>query len=93
MDALELFNKTKSAEIDHLKNLKNAMEKSTEELKEIHKTQLMKSDDEISSLKETIKRWKFENELLSEQYKTITNELINLEHLVMIYKLFFSSID
>lgn len=79
---MELFNKTKSAEIDHLKNQKVAMEKSTEEMKEMHKTQLMKLDDEINCLKETIKRWQFENELLSDQYKLITNELMNSERLV-----------
>jgi len=59
------------------------MEKSIEEIKEIHKTQLLKLDDEINSLKDTIKRWQFENELLSEQYKSITNELTNLERLVI----------
>jgi len=59
------------------------MEKSIEEIKEIHKTHLLKLDDEINSLKDTIKRWQFENELLSEQYKSITNELTNLERLVM----------
>lgn len=80
---MELFNKTKSAEIDHLKNQKTAMEKSIEEIKEMHKTQLIKLDEEINCLKETIKRWQFENELLSEQYKSITNELSNHECLVM----------
>lgn len=82
---MELFDKTKSAEIDHLKNLKAAMEKSTDELKEMHKIELTKLDDQINSQKETIKRWQFENELLSEQYKSITNELINLERLVIKY--------
>lgn len=79
---MELFNKAKTAEIDHLKNQKAAMEKSIEEIKDIHKSQLLKLDDEINSLKETIERWKFENELLSEQYKSITKELINQENLV-----------
>lgn len=59
------------------------MEKSTEELKEMHKTQLLKLNDEINNLQETIKRWQFENELLSEQYKSITNGLTNTECLVM----------
>lgn len=59
------------------------MEKFTEELKESHNTHLLKLDEEINCLKETIKRWQFENELLSEQYKSITNELMNLERLVM----------
>lgn len=59
------------------------MEKSTEEMKEIHKIQLKNLDDEINCLKETIKRWQFENELLSEQYKTITFELTNQERLVI----------
>ncbi|XP_022171411.1 nucleoprotein TPR-like isoform X3 [Myzus persicae] len=81
LDSLELFNTTKSAEIDHLKNQKAAMEKSTEELKEMHKTQLNKLDDEINCLKETIKRWQFENELLSEQFKTKTFELLDQERL------------
>lgn len=58
------------------------MEKSTKEIKEMHKLQLKKLDDEINGLKETIKRWQFENELLSEQYKTITFELMNQERLV-----------
>ncbi|XP_027851398.2 nucleoprotein TPR-like isoform X1 [Aphis gossypii] len=80
-DALELFNTTKSAEIDHLKNQKAAMEKSIEEIKEMHNLQLKKLDDEINSLKDTIKRWQFENELLSEQFKTTTFELINQERL------------
>lgn len=83
MDALELFNTTKSAEIDHLKNQKIGMEKSIEELKEMHNLQLKKLDDEINCLKETIKRWQFENELLSEQFKTITFELINQERMVI----------
>ncbi|XP_025205590.1 nucleoprotein TPR [Melanaphis sacchari] len=81
LDALELLNTTKSAEIDHLKNQKIAMEKSIEEIKEMHNLQLKKLDDEINSLKETIKRWQFENELLSEQFKTITFELMNQERL------------
>lgn len=59
------------------------MEKSIEEIKEMHKTQLIKVEDEKNSLKETIERWKFENELLSEQYKSITNELINVDRLVI----------
>lgn len=59
------------------------MEKSSEEIKLMHKTQLLKLDEEINSLKETIKRWQFENELLSEQFKSITNELTNLERLVI----------
>lgn len=59
------------------------MDKCTEELKESHQIQLLKLDEEINCLKETIKRWQFENELLSEQYKSITNELMNLERLVM----------
>jgi hypothetical protein len=79
---LELFNKTKSTEIDHLKNQKATIEKSVEEMKEMHKTQIMKLGNEIDCLKETIKRWQFENELLSDQYKLITNELMNLERLV-----------
>lgn len=79
---MELFNKTKSTEIDYLKNQKATMEKSIEEMKEMHKTQLMKLGNEIDCLNETIKRWKFENELLSDQYKLITNELMNLERLV-----------
>lgn len=83
LDALELFNKAKTAEIDHLKNHKAAMEKSIEEMQDMHKTQLMKLDDEINDLKQTIERWKFENELLSEQYKSITKELINQESLVI----------
>ncbi|VVC26804.1 Major intrinsic protein, conserved site [Cinara cedri] len=80
LEALELFNITQSAEIDHLKNQKAAMEKSIEEIKEIHKTQLNKLNDEINCLNETVKRWQFENELLSEQYKSIT-ELSNIERL------------
>lgn len=60
------------------------MEKSIEEIKNMHKEQLMKIDDEKNILKETIKRWQFENELLSEQYKSITNELINLDRLVVV---------
>lgn len=59
------------------------MEKSIEEIKEMHNLQLKKLDDEINSLKETIKRWQFENELLSEQFKTTTFELINQERLVI----------
>lgn len=59
------------------------MEKSTEEIKEMHKTHINSLNDEINCLKETIKRWQFENELLSEQYKSITNELLNLERLVI----------
>lgn len=58
------------------------MKKSIEEIKIMHKDQLLKIDDEKNDLKETIKRWQFENELLSEQYKSITNELINLDRLV-----------
>lgn len=81
LDSLELLNTTKSAEIDHLKNQKVALEKSTEEIKEMHKIQLNKLDDEINCLKETIKRWQFENELLSEQFKTITFELLDQERL------------
>ncbi|CAI6354434.1 unnamed protein product [Macrosiphum euphorbiae] len=81
LDSLELLNTTKSAEIDHLKNQKAALEKYTEEIKEMHKIQLNKLDDEINCLKETIKRWQFENELLSEQFKTITFELLNQERL------------
>lgn len=87
LDALELFNTTQSAEIDHLKNQKASMEKSIEELKDSHKKQLLKLDDEINCLKETIQRWKFENELLSEQFKSMTNELVNLERLVMYNKI------
>lgn len=83
MDAIELCDKAKSAEIDHLKNLKSALEISTEEIIESHKEQIMKLNDEMSYLKETIKRWQFENELLSEQYKSLTNELINQERLVI----------
>lgn len=83
MDAIELCDKAKSAEIDHLKNLKSALEISTEEIKESHKEQIMKLNDEMSCLKETIKRWQFENELLSEQYKSLTNEKINQERLVI----------
>lgn len=59
------------------------MEKSIEELKDSHKEKLLKLDDEINCLKETIKRWQFENQLLSEQYKSITNELMNQERLVI----------
>jgi len=59
------------------------MEKSIEEIKEIHKTQISELNIEINSLKDTIKRWQFENELLSEQYKSITNEITNLEQLVI----------
>lgn len=43
------------------------MEKSTQEIKEMHKLQLKKLDDEINGLKNTIKRMQFENECLSEQ--------------------------
>lgn len=60
------------------------MEKSTEEIKEMHTKHLKKLIDEINCLNKTIKRWQFENELLSEQYKLITNELLNQERLVMI---------
>uniref|UniRef100_A0A2S2PQR5 NUA/TPR/MLP1-2-like domain-containing protein n=2 Tax=Schizaphis graminum TaxID=13262 RepID=A0A2S2PQR5_SCHGA len=81
LGALELLNTTTSAEIDHLKNQKISMEKSIEELKEMHNLQLKKLGDEINCLKETIKRWQFENELLSEQFKTITFELINQERM------------
>lgn len=59
------------------------MEKSIEELKESHKTQLLGLDDEINCLNKTIERWKFENELLSEQFKSMTNKLANQERLVM----------
>lgn len=59
------------------------MEKSIIEIKDSHKIQLTKLDDEINCLKETIKRWQFENELLSEQYKSMTTELINMERLVI----------
>lgn len=61
------------------------MEKSTEEMKEIHNIQLTKLEDQINCQKETIKRWQFENELLSEQYKSITNELINIERVINQY--------
>lgn len=72
-----------SSEINYLKNLKADMENSTKEIKELHKTQLVKLDDQINCQKMTIKRCQFENELLSDQYKLITNELINSERLVM----------
>lgn len=72
-----------------MKNQKAAMEKSTEEIKEMHKKQLIKLGDEINLLKETIKRWQFENELLSDQYKTITNELMHLDRLVCIETNYF----
>ncbi|XP_050525478.1 nucleoprotein TPR-like [Daktulosphaira vitifoliae] len=78
LDALELFNRTKSAEIEDLKNQKSAMENTITEVKEIHEKQLNDLNNEINTLKDTLKRWEFENNLLSEQYKLITNELSNM---------------
>lgn len=78
-----MFNKTKTAEINHLKNRESVLLRSIEDLKQTHSSQLLKLDEEINSLKETIKRWQFENELLSEQYKSITTEMSNFERLVI----------
>ncbi|XP_050441789.1 nucleoprotein TPR-like [Adelges cooleyi] len=78
LDALELFNKTKSTEIEHLKNQKTSMENTIIEIKKTHENQLKDMDNEINALKEKIERWEFENKFLSDQYKLITNELTNL---------------
>lgn len=62
------------------------MENTIVEIKEIHEKQLNEFNNEINTLKNTLKRWEFENNLLSEQYKLITSELSNMVCITAILK-------